>query len=347
MKIFNILMNRQLGGAEQSFLDYNNALTSKGYKVINISSSFAKVNDKITNTKKLPNLVPWCILSKIYLKVLAILYKPNLIIVHGGRAVNFACGANIKNVPIIGVTHSYSIRHILKCNYIIALDCLLKKHLVDNGYSDSQIAIIPNMVNAPLKKTNKDGLKTIIPTDHCYVIGALGRFVPEKGFNYLIEAISILKDRKYNVKLMLAGSGALEDRLKKLAQSLNIGKNVEFIGWIEDKKSFFDELDIFCIPSVFETFGIVALEAMSQQVAIVSTKTLGASEIFEAGIDALLAKTASSQDLADKIADLIDNPIKRMKLTDNAYGKIINKYNMPVVADELSKTLENVLLRSP
>lgn len=335
MKIFNIIMNRKLGGAEQAFLDYYSALTLKGHEVVNITSLFAKINNKKISSLKLPNLFPWCILSKIYLKLLILFYRPDLIVVHGGRAVNFAYGTGIKIIPIIGVTHSYSIRHILKCNYIIALDQLLKHHLISSGYPESQIFIVPNMINTPAKKINNFSQKR---TE--YVIGALGRFVPEKGFNYLIEAISILRDRKYRVKLLIGGAGPLEIQLKKLAHRLNIGKNIEFIGWINDKESFFKTVDIFCIPSVFETFSIVALEAMSHQVPIIATKTAGASQIFEAGSDALITNTASNQGLADNIAYLIDNPLRAQELIDKAYSKIISYYDTRVVADRLSETLK-------
>lgn len=328
-------MNRKLGGAEQAFLDYYSALTLKGHEVVNITSLFAKINNKKISSLKLPNLFPWCILSKIYLKLLILFYRPDLIIVHGGRAVNFAYGTGIKIIPIIGVTHSYSTRHILKCNYIIALDQLLKHHLISSGYPESQIFIVPNMINTPAKKINNFSQKR---TE--YVIGALGRFVPEKGFNYLVEAISILRDRKYRVKLLIGGAGPLEIQLKKLAHGLNIGKNIEFIGWINDKESFFKTVDIFCIPSVFETFGIVALEAMSHQVPIVATKTAGASQIFEAGSDALITNTASNQGLADNIAYLIDNPLRAQELIDKAYSKIISYYDTRVVADRLSETLK-------
>ena len=328
-------MNRKLGGAEQAFLDYYSALTLKGHDVVNITSLFAKINNKKIRSLKLPNLFPWCIFSKIYLKLLILFYRPDLIVVHGGRAVNFAYGTGIKIIPIIGVTHSYSIRHILKCNYIIALDQLLKHHLISSGYPGSQIFIVPNMINTPAKKINNFSQKR---TE--YVVGALGRFVPEKGFNYLIEAISILRDRKYRVKLLIGGAGPLEIQLKKLAHGLNIGKNIEFIGWINDKESFFKTVDIFCIPSVFETFGIVALEAMSHQVPIISTKTAGASQIFEAGSDALITNTASDQGLADNIAYLIDNPLRAQELIDKAYSKIISYYDTRVVADRLSETLK-------
>ncbi len=338
MKIFNIMLTRRLGGIEQAFLDYNKALNLKGHQVVNITSSFALINKKNINSIKLPNIVPWCIFSKIYLKLLILFYKPDLIIAHGGRAVNFACGTGIKNVPIIGVTHACSVRHILKCHYLIALGSLLKKHVMDNGYPESQIFIVPNMVNILPKKLTNSSLKKTT-----YVIGAIGRFAPEKGFNYLIEAISILLNRRYKVKLLLGGAGELDMQLKKLAIDINIEKEVEFIGWVKNKKSFFESIDIFCIPSVYEPFGIVALESMSHQVPIVSTKTIGASEIFEPNVDALITKTGSSQELADQIAYLIDNPAKREELQNNAYNKVVNQYDMQVVANKLSEALENIL----
>jgi hypothetical protein len=58
-------MNRKLGGAEQAFLDYYSALTLKGHDVVNITSLFAKINNKKIRSLKLPNLFPWCIFSKI------------------------------------------------------------------------------------------------------------------------------------------------------------------------------------------------------------------------------------------------------------------------------------------
>ena len=86
-----------------------------------------------------------------------------------------------------GVTHSYSTRHILKCNYIIALDQLVKQHLINSGYPEHQIFIVPNMINIPPRRLNDFSQKNRI----CY--RAPGRFVTEKGFNYLIEAISYTK----------------------------------------------------------------------------------------------------------------------------------------------------------
>ena len=447
-------MNRKLGGAEQAFLDYARALTSEDNQVINITSSFARINEKLpsvipnlfrdprkqenrcfrflrsrnkfgmtnnafgmtTNSIKLPNLFPWCIISKIYLKLLILIHKPDLIIAHGGRAVNFSCSLGNHLVPVVGVTHSYSIKHILKCDYIIALDEALKNHLASHGYQESKIFIVPNMVDVnkchpeggrktdrkdPEKKITGSLSSQVLAQDdgnwstsqNNTTIGAMGRFVPEKGFNYLIEAISILKKKNYNVKLKLGGSGPLETELRKLVDDLELQENVEFIGWVgadrhpplregtssnscglyttarknlhlkpklkeldtslrsgsqallqDDKKTtFFQSIDIFCIPSTFETFGIVALESMSHNIPTIVTNTGGLKTIVEHGVDGLVAEAASSRALADKIAELIDNPEMAQILRQNAYQKILSTYAINVVKKNLSKILEDIL----
>ena len=393
-------MNRKLGGAEQAFLDYARALTSEDHQVINITSSFARINEKLrpdhrheslgrltTHPIKLPNLFPWCIISKIYLKLLILIHKPDLIIAHGGRAVNFSCSLGNHLVHVVGVTHSYSIKHILKCDYIIALDEALKNHLASHGYQESKIFIVPNMVDVNKchpeggrKTDRKDPEKNITGSLSSQVlaqddgnwstsqnnttIGAMGRFVPEKGFNYLIEAISILKKKNYNVKLKLGGSGPLETELRKLVDDLELQENVEFIGWVgadrhpslrsgsqpvlqdNKKTTFFQSIDIFCVPSTFETFGIVALESMSHNIPTIVTNTGGLKTIVEHEVDGLVVEAASSQALADKIAELIDNPEMAQILRQNACQKILCTYDIKVVGKNLSQVLENLLRAS-
>lgn len=341
MKIFNIIMNRKLGGAEQAFLDYHKALILQNHQVINITSSRAKVN-RFASSIKLPNLFPWCVISKLYLKFLIFWLKPDIIIAHGGRAVNFSCSFSRNTTPVIGVTHSYSVKHILKCDYIIALDEHLKKRMVRHGFRESKIFIIPNMISLPSENDVVDS--TTAPRNNdLFTIGALGRFVPEKGFDYLIRAIRILRNQNYNVKLKLAGDGYLKETLLKLVHDLDLQQDVEFTGWIHDKGTFYNKIDVLCIPSTFETFGIVALEGMSRGVPVVATKTGGLEHIFTHGIDGLVAETSSTEELAEYIGLLLGDKKMAKKLTDAAYQKIIDKYEIHKVAGELSRVIENIV----
>lgn len=336
MRIFNIMVSRKLGGLEQSFLDYRNAL--RNHDVMNITSSFAAINNK-TDSIKLPNFFPWCIFSKLYLYILILIYRPDVIICHGGRSINFASFSKILKIstPIIAVSHGYSIKHILKCDYIIALDESLKEHFINHGFPKERIFIAPNMID--IKKYDGKDKKDLLKQTH--IVGTLGRLEEEKGFIYLIEAIKILKDQNYNIKLKIAGSGSIETDLHNKVKDLNIEDNVEFLGWIENKDILFNNIDIFCAPSIFESFGIVALEAMSKKLPIVVSDASGFQNIFENNKDALIVGKKSSKDIASAIKKLVNNQNLAINLGQNAYNKAILQYDKKIVTE----LINNIVIR--
>lgn len=332
MRIFNIMLSRDLGGIQQSFLDYSTALVMEGHEVINITSGFAKINDQITGSLKLPNLLPWCIISQIYLRILMALYKPDLLLAHGGRAVSFASSFKPNSIPLIGIAHNYKTKRLKKCDYIISITDILIQYLTSRGFDKQKIFHVPNMSKVAHVYKEKP-YKTPI------IIGSFGRFVAKKGFNYLIEAIFLLKSKGHNVKLLLGGSGEEEAILQKLVRDMNLDKEVSFLGWIKDKDKFFDKIDIFCLPSTSEPFGIILLEAMERSTPIVATKSGGPAEILRDKRDAMLAETESSVDIANKLVQLISDKNLGKKLSQSAYLRLIQNYDIKVVSKKLSVVL--------
>ena len=338
MRIFNIMMSRDLGGIQQSFLDYSIALTNEGHEVINITSVFAKINKTLVGSIKLPNLLQWCIFSKIYLFVLIIIYKPDVILSHGNRAISFAYSFKPKYIPLIGIAHNYKIKTLKKCDYIISITNILIDYLVNHGFDRKKIFHSPNMtkvIHAYKEKQYKNPI----------IIGSFGRFVAKKGFNYLIEAIDLIKKQGCNIRLLIGGSGEEEDALRKLVIDFNLSEEVVFLGWIEDKNKFFDEIDIFCLPSVSEPFGIILLEAIEHSTPIIATKSGGPTEILRDKSDALLAQIESSQDLADKISILILDELLARSLSYSAYLRLIKNYDIKVVQGNLSNILNQINIK--
>jgi glycosyltransferase involved in cell wall biosynthesis len=336
MLIFNIMVSRELGGIQQAYLDYNEALAEAGHTVINISSAYAQINDQLTNSIKLSTLTPWCLLSKIYLRILMVIYRPDAIIAHGGRAINFAAALKPKSVKLIGVAHNYSYKRLKKCDYVIVITDHLRQYMTDNGYDNDKIFHIPNMLRVNSNYVESKFHEPI-------VIGSYGRFVKQKGYEYLLDAIAMLKNRGYNARLVLGGGGEDEKQLMSKAKEIGIKEITFFPGWIKDKKKFFTEIDIFCLPSIHEPFGIVLLEAMEYSKPIVSTKCEGPSEILDHNVDALLATVNSAEDLAEKLADFIDNPEKAKNCAKSAYLKLCARYDIKIVSRKLGEIISKVL----
>lgn len=329
------MLSRDLGGIQQAFVDYSKALELQKFKVINIISVFAKVGmvDSIKrNCIKLPNFGVWDIFSILYLWLIIKWIKPDLIIAHGNRAITFSV-ANL--VPLVGVAHNYSLKGLRKCDYVIALTKHMQQYLIQQNFESAKICLLPNMIDST------EGV-AYTPYKQPMVVGTIARFVNKKGIDIFLQALAKLKVKNYQFKALIGGDGEERASLIELATELNLTQQVTFTGWIEDKKEFFNAIDIFCLPSRQEPFGIIVLEAMKYRTPIIATNTEGPREILQDGKDGLLCEVDAS-DLATKLAYLIDNPDKAHEYSKNGYLRLEQNYAINVVSVQLANFIQSII----
>ena len=94
-----------------------------------------------------------------------------------------------------------------------------------------------------------------------FVIGHVGRFYPQKNHEFLIDVINAVHKFKPNAKLLLLGEGPLQDDVQKKVERLNLNESVIFAGLQKVPSLFYNAMDLFCLPSLWEGLGIVLLEA--------------------------------------------------------------------------------------
>jgi len=173
----------------------------------------------------------------------------------------------------------------------------------------------------------------------------LGYLTKGKGVEDLIKAISLVKIKFDNVKLYIGGIGPYMTKLIELVHNLNLNDNVTFLGLLGDKEKFayMKSMDIFVLPSYWESFSIVILEAMACGKPIVATNVGGIPFSVSDGVNGFLVNPGDIQQLADKLIYLLNDKIlidkmgqeskKRVvdfdwniiaKQTREIYGKIIN-----------------------
>lgn len=334
-KIVNIMLGRNLGGIEQSFLDYSASLKIHNYDVINIVSIYAKIPHD-DSTYKLLNLGTWDYLSVLHLKIILLKYKPDIIIAHGNRAISFALKAKIENVKIIGVAHNYNIKHITKCDYIFVITNHLRNYLATKNVSDYKMKLIPNSIklSSPPNINYSGGL---------YKIGAMGRFVKKKGFDHFLYSLSLLKSKSVKFKAVIAGDGEEKEHLIQLRNKLKLTNDVEFMGWIYNKEDFFSDIDIFCLPSIHEPFGIILLEAMKYGKVIVSTASEGPNEIITDGKNGVLVPVSDDISMANCFEYLITHREAATTIAENAYLSVEKNYDIKVVSNILHNHLGQIL----
>lgn len=159
---------------------------------------------------------------------------------------------------------------------------------------------------------------------------ATGRLVSVKGFDILLRAMPTLVNRFPQAHLRLAGLGPDEFRLRKLATSLGIDDQVEFLGWV-DRKSILKELreaSVVAIPSLGEGFGLVAAEAMAAAVPIVASQIPIFGEVL--GIDGectAFFTQGDAESLAGAIGDTLANPAEAWARRDRGLERVRERFS--------------------
>lgn len=145
-----------------------------------------------------------------------------------------------------------------------------------------------------------------IPADAPVVV-SVGRFVPYKGYRFLIQAARRLADRLPEIHWLLVGDGEERSSLERLTKDLGLERTLHFTGWLSRPQLALAAGQVFVLPSLGEHFGRVLLEAMAMRKAVVATNAGGAREIVKAGYTGVLVPPSDSQALAEAVQGLLAN----------------------------------------
>jgi glycosyltransferase involved in cell wall biosynthesis len=205
---------------------------------------------------------------------------------------------------------------------------------------DDKLVIIPNGVDPAnyIQKNNNISRNNYAAPDE-KIIFYVGRLVREKGVQVLLDAAPMILSRVPNTKFVIAGKGPYLKELQDQAKRMGIGNRVYFTGYIDDytRNSLYSWSNVAVFPSLYEPFGIVALEAMAARTPVVVSDTGGLSEIVMHNIDGLKAYPGNPRSLADMILTILLNPGPAQQLQQNAYQKIKQRFNWQDIA---AKTLD-------
>jgi glycosyltransferase involved in cell wall biosynthesis len=147
-----------------------------------------------------------------------------------------------------------------------------------------------------------------------FLIGSVGRLAPQKGQRYLLEAIQKMVAAGEDVALVLVGEGPLLGSLKAQVAASGLERRVFFAGFRPEVRDLMPEFDVFVLPSVWEGFGLVLLEAMAAGRAIVASRVSAIPEVVEDGVTGFLVPPGDSDALAEALVTLRRDGVKRERL---------------------------------
>jgi glycosyltransferase involved in cell wall biosynthesis len=208
---------------------------------------------------------------------------------------------------------------------VIALSNLIKKQV--NSKIKAKIRVVPPGID--IKKFEYNFSK------NKYVL-FVGRLGPEKNVSSLIRSFKFVSKGK----LLIIGGGKMEKELKKLVISEKLNKRVKFFGWIKNQKKIYSNASVFVLPSKYESFGHVLLEAMACGLPCIAFKPDGkkintaSEEIIDNGKTGFLVK--NEKEMAEKINLLLSDEKLRKMMSKNS-RKEAEKYSWEECAKKILK----------
>lgn len=208
-----------------------------------------------------------------------------------------------------------------------------------------KVRVIPNGIEPPAPGGGPAGARSTYAGPDERLVVHVGRLVPEKGAGVLLEALPTVLRHHPKVRLVIAGSGPWEGELRQRARNLGLQERVTFAGHLpaEAVQALYRAADVAVVPSTYEPFGIVALEAMAAGAPLVVSDVGGLAEIVEHGIDGLKALPGHPESLALQITTLLADARLTRRLVRAAAEKVRRRYLWEGVAASTLRTYREVL----
>ena len=259
--------------------------------------------------------------------------KADIAFLHGTKAIEFGTHFLTKllcpSIRFIGVSHGVISNKYKKLKYLITITEALKRKAEK---------LVP--LQFVIYNTTKEQTPNKLSNATTVTIGTCGRDSESKGYPILLEALSTIKKQGINFKCQFAGP--TDEKYKTLINELDLQDNVEFLGWISDKDSFYEKLDIYCSASILEAFGLTIIEAMMRRIPVIATDCEGPLEILANGEGIIVPKN-NPEKLAEALKRLITDTNERTVLAQRGYDHALQNFNCKNLPEKLNSIIKSVL----
>jgi glycosyltransferase involved in cell wall biosynthesis len=181
------------------------------------------------------------------------------------------------------------------------------------------------------------------PERDCLTIGVICALRPEKGLPTLLEAFQRVRDLRPGMRLLVVGSGPMQERLERQAAALGLGPQCHFEPATSDVPRWLEGIDIFVLPSLSEAFSNSLMEAMACGCCPIASRVGGNPELIDDARTGLLFQAGSSESLAECLTRVIHDAALRRRLAEAAAQRIQADFSLAVAGRRLGEIYEALL----
>ncbi len=346
--ILHAMLGKGLGGLEQVFLDYQPILETWTARRGGLCAGVVRAGSKVAQAQAgrtppllaMPAHTDWDPLTLGAARRIVKAVKPAIILSHGQRPARLFAKAAPKSTRLAICVHKpvFDIE-TTRTDYIC-----VGRHLADlaieRGVPAAHVHFVPNAVKIPTVRATPFAELGRPPR-----IVAAGRLHPKKGFDVLIAAAALLRDRGLAFEVEIAGEGDERAKLEGLIAEHGLADRVRLVGW-RDASVFLATGDVFAFPSYQEGFPLVLLEAMAVGLPVAASAIPGPDEMIVEGVSGRLLPPGDAVALADALAALVAAPAGSLALGEKAREAVLADYGPDSLARRLSAVVDDIANRA-
>lgn len=240
---------------------------------------------------------------------------------------------------IIFFIYSVFFSTIAKNCKVISISKSVSNHVKNTlGVSQHNNILLNNAIPDSIVQQGKNELRDELAIQRdAFCVLFVGRLEIQKSVDTLLFATKEIMGRIQNLRVLIVGNGSLMEKLQNLKSDLGISNNVIFVGHTSEAEKYFKASDVFVLPSVFEGFGIVILEAFRASIPVVATAIEGPKELIEDNVNGLLFEPRDYKALADRIVKFYESRELREKIGNGGYLSYKDKFNIKSYAEQMEK----------
>lgn len=358
MRILQVCSVTTFGGGERHLADLSRALTELGHEVYT-----AVVPDSPLRTELsfLPKERTFALSRRNYVKNVTglgwFVRARGIQIVHAHAARDYHLAALA--VRLASSSRLVLTRHALfplrKINRpllsdvgrVIAVSQAVAESLRQNGVIESsKITVVHNGVD--IDRFDKPVASSQRAGDDPLLVGTVGHLAPIKGQDVFLRAAALISARRRDVQFVVIGEDKSPEKsyrrsLESLVADLGVSEIVDLPGWRDDMPAALSLLTLFVSAARSEPFGLAIVEAMAAGLPVVAAASEGALEIIADGVTGKLVPVDDAEALAQAINDLLDNPLERSRLAQNARLAARARFSLTRMTTDTEQVYREVL----
>jgi glycosyltransferase involved in cell wall biosynthesis len=254
--------------------------------------------------------------------------------------------AHALDVPYIVTVHDYlSYREKLRLDPVygrrlIAVSESVKSELLKQVHLTPDIVTV---IHAGVEIPSDEALRPVLSADKLPVVGTAGPLEAVKGLPFFLGAAKRVLASHPNVQFLIAGAGPEEQNLRRLVRELGIVEAVTFVPNLYDFSTALEAMDIFCLPSLRQGLGTIMLDAMGRGIPVIATGVGGVYTAVTDNETGLVVPPSNSARLAERILELLSDPIRARALGANGREMVREEFNVERMVQQTAELFREVV----